>query len=116
MNLIKPVYAAIENPAISNSAGIRTNPAGYINGAVQAFISILFIFGLVYFIFHFILAGYHMISSQGDPKKYEEAQHSLLYSLIGIAVMFSIFAILKILGAIFGITGLNQLKVTLPSL
>jgi hypothetical protein len=115
MNLIKPIYAAITNPVLTNQK-INENPKSYVNSAIQTIISIFFIFGLVYFIYHFILAGYKMIASQGDPKKYEEAQHALLYSLIGIIIIFSVFALLKLVGTIFGITGLDGLTITWPSL
>lgn len=107
---------AITNPVLKNSEAIGSNPTGYTNNVIQTLISILFIFGLIYFIFHFILAGYHMISSMGDPKKFEEAWHALLYSLIGVAIIFSIFVILKLVGTVFGISGLNGLSITLPSL
>ena len=116
MKLIKPVQAIIENPTLKNSTVIQGDPQKYVNDVIQTLISILFIFGLIYFIVHFVLAGFHMISSQGDPKKYEEAQKALLYSLMGIAIIFSIFAILKVIGTIFGIDGLGQLKVNFPSL
>lgn len=86
------------------------------NGVIQTVFSIFFIFGLIYFVYHIVLSGYKMISSQGDPKKYEEAQHSLIYAFIGIAIIFSIFALLKIVGHIFGITGLDSLTIIWPSL
>ena len=57
-----------------------------------------------------------MISSQGDPKKFEEAQKSLIYSLLGLALIFIVFAILKLIGTVFGITGLEGLTITWPSL
>jgi Type IV secretion system pilin len=115
MNIIKPVYAKITNPVLVKQ-NIGDDPKAYINSALQTVISIFFIFGLIYFIYHFIISGYHMISSQGDPKKYEEAQHALLYSLLGIGIIFSVFAILKVVGTIFGIEGLGQLEITWPTL
>lgn len=116
MFLIKPVQAAVKNPVLKNSESIASNPTGYFETAIQAIITIFFIFGLVYFIYHFIIAGYKMIASQGDPKKFEEAQHGLLYSLIGIIIIFSVFALLKIIGTIFGIRGLNSGSILWPSL
>jgi hypothetical protein len=118
MNLIKPIQAIVKNPVLNDKAisDINRDPQVYMNGAIQTVISVFFIFGLVYFVYHFILAGYHMISSQGDPKKYEESQKALLYSLFGIIIIFSIFAILKLLGTLFGIEGLGQLKINWPTL
>ena len=107
---------AITNPVLKNSSSISSNPTNYMNGVIQTVFSIFFIFGLIYFVYHIVLSGYKMISSQGDPKKYEEAQHSLIYAFIGIAIIFSIFALLKIVGHIFGITGLDSLTIVWPSL
>ncbi|MDD3002841.1 MAG: hypothetical protein PHS06_03160 [Candidatus Shapirobacteria bacterium] len=107
---------AITNPVLKNSSNISSNPTNYMNGVIQTVFSIFFIFGLIYFVYHIVLSGYKMISSQGDPKKYEEAQHSLIYAFIGIAIIFSIFALLKIVGHIFGITGLDSLTIIWPSL
>lgn len=107
---------AIINPVLKNSASISTDPTGYTNSVIQTLISVLFIFGLIYFIFHLVLAGYHMISSMGDPKKYDESWHALLYSLIGIAIVFSVFVILKVAGTVFGIAGLENLTIVWPTL
>ncbi|MDD2225393.1 MAG: hypothetical protein PHP97_04525 [Candidatus Shapirobacteria bacterium] len=107
---------AITNPVLKNSSNISSNPIAYTNSVIQTIISIFFIFGLIYFIYHIVLSGYKMISSQGDPKKYEEAQHSLTYAVIGIAIVFSIFALLKVIGSIFGIIGLETLTISWPSL
>ncbi|MDD4026808.1 MAG: hypothetical protein PHO75_01300 [Candidatus Shapirobacteria bacterium] len=115
MKLIKPVQAIVNNPVLKNQ-NISNNSTGYMNSVIQSLISVLFIFGLIYFVYHFILAGYKMISSQGDPKKYEEAQHALLYSLIGIAIIFSVFALLRLIGNLFGIDGLGKLEINWPSL
>jgi len=115
MNLIKPVFAEITNPILTNQ-GITSNPNSYVDSVIQTFITLLIIVGVLYFVINFILAGFHMISSQGDPKKFEEAQKSLIYSILGITLVFIIFAILKLIGHIFGITGLDILNISWPSL
>lgn len=115
MNLIKPILAQINNPVLKNK-NIAADSGSYVNGIIQTFVSLLIIIGVIYFIINFILAGYHMISSQGDPKKFEEAQKSLTYSLLGIALIFIVFAIIKLIGYIFGIDGLDNLTITWPSL
>lgn len=114
MKLIKPIYAKITNTALDNK-DIGDGKA-YFNNAIQTVISILFIFGIIYFIVHFVLGAFHMISSQGDPKKYEEAQHSLLYALMGLGIIFSVFMILSVVGYIFGITDLDKLKISWPNI
>lgn len=115
MNLIKPVFAAINNPVLKNQA-IESNPSSYVNSIIQVFITLLIIVGVLYFVINFIMAGFHMISSQGDVKKYEEAQKSLIYSLLGLALIFIVFAVIKLIGTVFGITGLEGLTISWPSL
>jgi len=117
MQLIKPLYA-ICNPLLGNDCEtkkIATDPKTYVNGALQAVITLFFIVGIIYFIWHVVMSAYHMISSNGDPKKYEEAQKSILYAFVGIFTVFSIFAILKFVGTIFGITSLAGLKLIWPT-
>lgn len=116
MSIIKPIYAIIENPVLKNSGNISANPTGYTNSIIQTAISLFFIGGVIYFLFHFVIAAYHMISSMGDPKKYEEALHAIRYSIIGLVIIFSVFVILKLVGAIFGITGLENLSIIWPTL
>jgi hypothetical protein len=116
MKLIKPIYSAIGNPLLDNSDTIATGGEDYINKAIQSIITIFLVVAVIYFIWHFVMSAYHMISSNGDPKKYEEAQKSILYSLVGIVLAFSVFAILKFAGALFGITALKSLSITWPTL
>jgi hypothetical protein len=115
ISLIKPILAQIENPVL-NDPTVGTNPEGYVNGAIQAIISIFLLVAVIYFIWHFVMSAYHMISSNGDPKKWEEAQHSILYAFVGLILVFSVFAILKFVGIVFGIDGLQQLQLTWPKL
>ncbi len=116
MFFIKPLYAKIGNPLLPNSDEISDQPSNYVNNVIQSIFTIFFIVAVVYFIWHFVMAAYHMISSQGDPKKWEQAQKEILYSLVGIVIVFSIFAILKLAGTLFGISALETLEITWPSL
>lgn len=116
MKLIQPVLAKITNPVLKNQNITSANSGTYVNSIVQAFVTLLVIVGVIYFVINFILAGFHMISSQGDPKKFEEAQKSLIYSILGITLVFIVFAILKVIGHVFGITGLDELTITWPTI
>ena len=115
-NLIKPIFAQINNPVLPNSGSIVSSPSTYVNSVIQSVISIFFIVAVLYFVWHFIMYAYHMISSQGNPDKWKEAQNSILYAFIGLLLVFAIFAILKFVGIIFGIPSLQSLQLTWPSL
>lgn len=108
------LLAQITNPVLSPN--IASNPTDYVNNVIQSVFSIFMIVGSVYFIWHFIMAAYHMISSNGDPKKWEESQKAILYSFVGLIIIFSLFAILKLVGTVTGVSGLKELRLTWPSL
>ena len=116
IKLIKPALAQITNPVLDNSKNIGTDPENYVNTVIQAIISIFLIVGVVYFVWHLVMSAYRIIASNGDPKKYEEAQKGIINSFVGLFICFSIFGILKFVGTVFGITGLEDLTLTWPSL
>ncbi len=114
--IVKPAYAVITNPLLKNGEKQVTQPVTYFSNALQAVVTIFFVVGVIYFLWHLIMSAYHMISSQGDAKKFEEARNGISFALVGIVITFSIFAILKFVGTILGINGLDDLTLTLPTL
>lgn len=115
MKLIKSIFA-INNPILKNSDTIAVEPIKYTNSVIQTVFTLFLMVGTIYFIWHVVMSAYHMISSQGDPKKWEEAQKSLLYSIVGIMVVFSIFIILRFVGIVFGIESLSSLQIIWPTI
>ena len=106
----------IYNPLLNNGKAQVTDPTGYTNGVLQSVFSIFFIVAIIYFLWHFIMAGYHLISTEGDPKKLTVAKDQITYALIGIFVIFAVFAVLRFVGYVLGITGLENLQISLPTL
>lgn len=116
LNLIKPAFAQITNPIIKDSESIAKNPSNYVDNTIQAIITIFFIVAVIYFIWHIVMAAYHLIASNGDPKKYEESQKAIINAVVGLIIVFAIFAILKFAGTVLGVPGLENLRLTWPSL
>lgn len=114
-SLVKPAYAVICNPLLKNCKS-STNPQGYTNDVLSTVISLFFIVGIVYFMWHIIFAGYHLIGADGDPKKFESAKNEITYSILGVIVIFTIFGLMKFVGFILGIEGLETLTITWPTL
>ena len=104
-----PVQAIITNPVLNNPETPSRNPTVYFNNVLGAVFTIFFIVGVIYFIWHIVFAGYHLISSEGDPKRWESSKYEIAYAAVGLFTVFSIFAILKLVGTVFGITGLESL-------
>ena len=115
--LIKPVYAAITNPILPIGQDLSGDiPYTATNKVIQTVVSVALLVAVVYFMWFMFMAGYHWIDSQGDPKKYEQAKNELTYGVIGLAVIFCTFAVLRFIGIVFGITGLSTLTLTWPNL
>lgn len=107
----------ISNPALKNPLSqVGDASTGYVNSVLQSVFSIFFIVGIIYFIWHFMMGAFHFISQEGDPKKIETAKHEFTYAFLGLGVMFVVFAILKLIGYITGIKGLDTLQLSWPTL
>ena len=118
MNLIKPVYALITNPVINPDVTnqMQSNPQAFTSNLVQTIISLLMLVAVIFFLLQFITGGLDFISSEGDPEKIKKGRKKLTYAFMGLFIVFAIFAVLKLIGTIFGITGLDTLQLTIPSL
>jgi hypothetical protein len=104
----------ITNPALINPSA-QSSP-NYVNTVLQNVFSLFMVLGIIYFIWHFVFAGYHYMGAEGDPKKLEIAQTELTNAMIGLGVVFVVFAVLRLIGFIAGVKGLDALQFTLPSL
>lgn len=67
-------------------------------------IRIFFVLATVFFIFYFIIGAIRWIMSSGDPKQIESARNQIIHSLIGLVILFGLFALLKLIEAIFGVS------------
>lgn len=74
---------------------------------VPNFISLLFVFGSVLFLFMFIVGAIQWILSGGDKGKVESARGRVTSALVGIVLLFSVYAIIKIVELFFGISILS---------
>lgn len=85
---------------------------------ISAVIGILTILAVIYFVIQVILAGFHLISSKGDPKEFQAAQSKLIHNLIGLLIVVVAFGITAFLTQLLGIDsifdinkGINSLKI-----
>ena len=120
LQIVKPAYAIICNklldPNCDDAKGQILNPTGYFGSVIQALFSIFMVVAVIYFVWHFIMGAHHFIDSSGDSKKIEEAQKQVTYAFVGLFIAFSIFAILKLIGIIFGVDSLQTLTLPIPTL
>lgn len=81
-------------------------------------IRVLFVAAVIFFIFYFIIGGIRWIMSSGDAKAVESARNQILHALIGLVILFALFALLKVIEVLFGVSilqiDIDALKITSP--
>ncbi|OGY10545.1 MAG: hypothetical protein A3H88_03245 [Candidatus Blackburnbacteria bacterium RIFCSPLOWO2_02_FULL_44_9] len=96
--------AALNNPLSGRLSPPSGDAAiGSFDSIVTSIISLFFIVGILLFFFYFIISAYQWITSSGDPKAVEKARNGVVHSIVGLVVLFSVYAILGLFGLIFGI-------------
>ncbi|MDD4937920.1 MAG: hypothetical protein PHX34_02770 [Candidatus Shapirobacteria bacterium] len=109
--LVAPVYAAdtlkitTENGSFQNLENLTAG--GIISGAISL---VLIVVALVFF-FILVFGGLRWVTSGGDEKKVGEARSQITNALIGLAIVFAAWAIMKLIGTVFGIDILGNLSI-----
>lgn len=93
---------------VSNTA-LPTSVSGveFFQTFLPFLISFLIIVGIVLFVGMLLVGGFEWLKSQGDKNEIEAARLKLTNALVGIIILFSIFAIVNMAGCIFGINPLE---------
>lgn len=100
--------AALAQGTQGNLNGV-SNLVTQIGGIIAKIIPIMFALAIIYFFWGLI----QFIRSAGDPKKASEGKSIMIYGVIAIAVMVSIYGLVNWLTGNLGITQTNT--VTLPT-
>jgi len=74
---------------------------------ISGVIGIIMIVVALVFFFILILGGLKWVTSEGDEKKVSAARSQITNGLIGLAIVFAAFAIMKLIGAVFEVDIFN---------
>lgn len=105
-----PPAVKITNPALSDELQnlLRTEGGtGYLGRLLPSLVGVLFVVGVVVFFFMFLVGAIQWVSSGGDKGSLESARGRLTSALIGLVILFSFFAIAKLIESFFQINILN---------
>jgi len=80
------------------------SPAAFFQLFLPKLLTLGLIIGVLFFFFVLIIGAIQWISSGGDKNALEEAKHKITNAIIGVVILFSIFAILKLIENFFGIS------------
>lgn len=85
------------------------NPTGQLEKIISAVIGILTIVGVIYFTIQIILAGFTMMSSQGDPKELESAKKRLTTNVLGLAIIIIAYGLGALIASLLGMNSIFDL-------
>lgn len=78
-----------------------------IEGLISAGINLVLVIASILFIFSFLFGCIKFIASGGNKDKLDVAKRQVFNSIIGIAIVFSTWAIINLISQFFGIDLLN---------
>lgn len=99
--MIKEVLAA--NPIVNPLVQSSLQPVAFISRLLSTLINLAFLAGAVFFFFVLIMGAISWIGAGGDKGKLEDAKGKITSALIGIVVLFGIYAALSILQNFLGV-------------
>lgn len=112
------------SPLPTSTSGLIVNPAldptvGTGEGLtilqifITNFITIAFGIGAIVLVFMLISGGVRYIAAGSDKDAVQHASKQLTHALIGITILLSVYAVIALIGGIFGI---NILQINFPTL
>ncbi len=101
------------------SQNINLTPVGFgkettrmtVGGIISGAISLVMLVVALVFFFMLILGGLKWVMAGGDEKAVATARTQITNALIGLAIVFAAFAIMKLIETIFGISLLNGISI-----
>lgn len=102
-NLLTLNPGGITNPALGPNLNANSG-LEFFQKLIPAAIGIIFVVGVAIFFFMLLFAAIQWISSGGDKAAIETARGRLTQALIGIVLLFSVFAVIKVVESVFGIS------------
>jgi hypothetical protein len=76
-------------------------------GLISKLIRLLLVVASIVFFFMLVIGGIKWILSGGDKGKTEEARNQITAALVGLVIVFSAWAIAKLIEAFFGVNIIN---------
>ena len=102
----------IGNPVLNQTGSV--NGLAYFQKFIPAAIDLALVVGVLFFFVNFILGAIQWISSGGDKQALEGARSKITSAIIGIVIMFALFAVVSLISYFFG--GLSLINPTISPL
>lgn len=98
----------LKGPGISPGAN-QAATVPILEKIISNILAILTIVATIFFVIQIILAGFSIISSQGDPKNLESAKKRLTFNVIGLAIVVLAYGLGALITSLLGISNVFDL-------
>ena len=105
--IVAPVYAADTIKIASKGNDFKALESLTAGGIISGAITLVLILVAIVFFFILVIGGLKWVTSGGDEKKVGAARAQITNALIGLAIVFAAWAIMKLIGTVFGIDVFN---------
>lgn len=92
----------ITNPALGPALQGKTGNA-FFQSLIPSAVGLAFVIGALIFFFVMIIGAIQWISSGGDKAALESARGKIVNAIVGIILLFVVFALLRVIQTFFGI-------------
>lgn len=94
----------ITNPVVISPANRNALPIQFFQSFIPGLIGLAFVVGTIIFFFVLVLGAIQWISSGGDKQALEGARSKITNAVIGVVILFSLFAVLSLIQNFFKIS------------
>lgn len=77
---------------------------------ISMVIGLLTVFGVLYFTYQIIFAGYSYMSAEGDKAKLEESRKKLTQSILGLTIIVIAMGLASLLASLLGLDNIFDLN------
>lgn len=92
----------VTNPALSPDLQNKTG-AEFLQAFIPSLVGFILLIGAIIFFFMILIGAIRWTASGGDKAAVESAKGTITNALIGLFLVFSVFAVVKLLELFFGI-------------
>lgn len=108
--MITTVFAQVSNRGIPTLSGLFGGTGGgvaFLGALLSLVVTIILIVGGLYFFIQLLTGGVAWIGSGGDKGKLEEARQKIFSAVLGLVLLFSAFAFIRLAESVFQVGILN---------
>lgn len=96
------------NQTIHPPGGAPEGGLDFLSGVLKNGLTIFMILGVILCVISIVWSGVQWAGSSGDKSKITQARSRIIWSVVGLVIIFTVFFILSMLGYFFNVNIVNR--------